>query len=43
MVLPATRRESDEAREHDRKKNGVHMNTIIDVDGHANWTLVYRE
>jgi hypothetical protein len=41
MVLPATRRESDEAREHDRKKNGVHLNNVIDAEGPANWTLVY--
>jgi hypothetical protein len=41
MVLPPTRRESDEAREHDRKKNGVQMNKAIDVDGPSNWTLVY--
>jgi hypothetical protein len=41
MVLPAIRRERDEAREHDRKRNGVHMNSVIDVDAPANWTLVY--
>jgi hypothetical protein len=35
MVLPATRRESDEAREQDRKKNGVHLNNIPDVAGPA--------
>lgn len=41
MVLPATRRERDGTREHDRKKNGVHMSNVIDVEGPANWTLAY--
>jgi len=43
MVLPATSRESDEAREHDRKKKGVHMKNVIAVGRPANWTLVHRE
>jgi hypothetical protein len=43
MILPATRRDSNEAREDARKKNEGHMSNVIDMDVAANWTLVYRE